>query len=179
MKEKVLPEIAALFREEGFAGLAFDYRGFGESEGERPRLFLLDRAADIGHAVSFLVSCPEIDAKRVGLYGLSYGATIAPYVAAFDRRIRAATAVSGSGNGERWLRSLRTAGKWLEFKKRLEEDRIEVSRTGKSRLVPLTEIIPFSDVLSQVHRHIKLLTRVDKNTRLPTYVESSDMWVRM
>ncbi|MFH1038978.1 MAG: alpha/beta fold hydrolase [PVC group bacterium] len=164
VKEKVLPEIAALFREEGFACLAFDYRGFGESEGERPRLFPLERAADIGHAVSFLVSRPEIDARRVGLYGLSYGATVVPWAAAFDRRVVAAAAVSGSGNGERWMRLLRTAGQWLEFTQRLEEDRIEVVRTGKSRLVPLTDIIPFSD---EFWRKYKSLSSDRESSSLP------------
>lgn len=145
VKEKVLPEVAALLCREGLAALAFDYRGFGESEGIRPRLFPLERAEDARCAVSYLASRPEVDSRRIGLYGLSYGATIVPYIAAYDQRVRVVVAVSGSGNGERWMRSLRTAEEWLKFKQNLENDRIERTRTGKSRLVPLTEIIPFSD----------------------------------
>ncbi len=152
VKEKVLPEVAGFFCGEGFACLAFDYRGFGESEGVRPRLFPRERVEDARSAISCLISRPVIDPRRVGLYGLSYGATIVPYAAAFDRRVKAVVAVSGSGNGERWMRSLRTADQWLGFQKSLEEDRIAVARTGKSRLVPLTEIVPFSDTFWRKYR---------------------------
>lgn len=145
VKEKVLPDVGSALCREGFAALAFDYRGFGESEGIRPRLFPMERVEDVRQAISFLLSRPEIDTRRIGLYGLSYGATIVPYVAAFDRRVGAVVAVSGSGNGKRWMMSLRTGNEWLRYKSRLEEDRIERSRSGISKRVPLTEIIPFSD----------------------------------
>ncbi len=152
VKEKVMPEIASDFGSAGFACLAFDYRGFGESEGARPRLFPLERADDIRHAVTFLAARPEVDPERIGLYGLSYGGTVVPWAAAFDPRVKAAVAVSGSGNGERWMRLLRTDREWREFRKLLEADRIETAWTGKSRPVPLTEIVPFSDKFWRKYR---------------------------
>jgi alpha-beta hydrolase superfamily lysophospholipase len=38
VKELLLPAFAHYFSENGYAALCFDYRGFGESEGERGRL---------------------------------------------------------------------------------------------------------------------------------------------
>jgi len=154
VKEKVMPEAAALLAAAGFACLAFDYRGFGESEGARPRLFPLERADDIRHAVTFLSGRPEVDPERIGLYGLSYGGTVVPWAAAFDLRVKAAAAVSGSGNGEKWMRSLRTDRRWREFKRLLEQDRLETVRTGKSRTVPLTDIVPFGERFWRKYRKL-------------------------
>ena len=36
VKHKVLPDIAKIFAQNGYAVLAFDYRGCGESEGDIP-----------------------------------------------------------------------------------------------------------------------------------------------
>lgn len=48
-------------------------------------------------ALTFLEQQPEIDASRLGVFGISMGGTITWYVAGVDRRVRAACAIYGAG----------------------------------------------------------------------------------
>jgi len=59
--------------ESGYAVLAFDYRGFGESEGERGRLVPAEQMTDIRNAVTYMQTLGEVDPERIGLWGTSFG----------------------------------------------------------------------------------------------------------
>jgi len=54
----------------GYAVLAFDYRGFGDSEGERGWVRPEWQLEDILNAVTYLTTRTEIDANRLGAYGM-------------------------------------------------------------------------------------------------------------
>jgi len=145
IKERVLPEIAETFREAGYVVLAFDYRGAGESDDtrEKPYLFPLERAEDVFYAISYIKSLPYVDEHKIGLYGIGYGASVAIYVAALDKRIRCVVAVSSPGNGDAFMASLRKQRAWVSFQKEIEDDRLRRLKTGKSRPVPLEKAVPF------------------------------------
>jgi dienelactone hydrolase len=113
----------ARFAKEGFVVLAFDYRGWGESDcklmmtepmpkpdekGEvtvkaRPirwQMDLADQTLDIRSALSFLAGEPCVDTGRIGLFGTSYGGGLVTWVAANDPRVRCVAAqVPGMGGG--------------------------------------------------------------------------------
>jgi pimeloyl-ACP methyl ester carboxylesterase len=135
------PEFAAFFTAAGYAVLAFDHRGTGDSQGTPLRLIPTEQVADTQAAVTFLETRPEIDAARIALYGISYGGANAAYTAAIDRRIQAMVCVVGYGDGERWLRSLRREYEWIDFQKRLTEDRRRRALTGASQLVDTSEVL--------------------------------------
>ena len=73
----------------GYAALRFDFRGCGESEGERGRVICKEQVRDTRNALSFLATRAEIDPKRIGVVGQSFGAAVAVYAAGVDRRIAA------------------------------------------------------------------------------------------
>src|SRR5699024_3829606 len=52
---------ARVFTPRGYAVLAFDYRGFGFSEGERGRIVAQEWTEDVRAAVGMLSTIPEID----------------------------------------------------------------------------------------------------------------------
>ena len=111
------------FAKEGFIVLAFDYRGWGESDcklmmtepmpkaddkGEvtvraRPvrwQMDLADQTLDIRCAISFLSGEPAVDASRIGLFGTSYGGGLVTWAAAHDPRVKCLVAqVPGMGGG--------------------------------------------------------------------------------
>lgn len=93
IKGMILPDFAERFARAGFVTLSFDYRHFGDSEGEpRHQLFPLDEVEDVRNAVTWLSAQPEADPERIGLWGTSYGGGIVIYAAAFDPRVRTVVA---------------------------------------------------------------------------------------
>jgi pimeloyl-ACP methyl ester carboxylesterase len=94
--------VAPFFARLGVAVLAYDKRGVGGSTGDWRSAGAADLAADALAAVDFLRSRPEIDPRRVGLYGSSNGGWVAPFAAArAPEKIAFLIARSASGLPER------------------------------------------------------------------------------
>ena len=89
-RAELLPH-ADLFHRAGFAVLAFDYRHRGESGGDTITMGLRERD-DLRAALDLLAARPEVDAERIGVFGMSMGSVIAIVVAADDERVRALVA---------------------------------------------------------------------------------------
>jgi len=81
----------------GFAVLAFDKRGTGESTGQWRTATFEDLADDVIAGARFLQSRSDVDARRVGYWGLSQGAWVAPLAAV--RSGDAAFVITMSGGG--------------------------------------------------------------------------------
>jgi alpha-beta hydrolase superfamily lysophospholipase len=115
IRQYLLPPFAEAFCGAGFVCLTFDYRGFGESEGERGRLVPADQIADIRNALTFVETVEGVDARRIGLWGTSFGGANAIAVAAVDPRPRCLVVQVTFGDGERTV----TAGMSSEEKAKL------------------------------------------------------------
>ncbi len=123
VKEHILPQYAEAFAEAGFVALAFDYRGFGESDGQRGRLLWQEQVADIRNAVTYLTTRAEVDAGRVGLWGTSYGGALAPYTLAVDDRVKACVGQLGFGDAASAMADRIPAEQLEAFRPMIEEDR--------------------------------------------------------
>jgi dienelactone hydrolase len=88
---------ANLFARAGLAVLAFDKRGNGETAGDYRAATYEMLAGDAAAAVEFLRAQAGVDPARVGVWGLSQGAFIAPLVAARVPALRFIVAVSAPG----------------------------------------------------------------------------------
>ncbi len=141
VKRLYLPDNARCLVEAGYAALAFDYKGWGASEGPRGRLAPFSRVADVRAALSFLVAQPGVDAARLGLYGTSYGGATAIWAAALDERVRCVVSTVGVGDGRRWMRSVRRPDEWHDLLERAAEDRARAALTGESASAPRDEIL--------------------------------------
>ena len=113
------------FATEGYLVLTFDYRGWGESDS---RVFLkrpaedprkkevsgevravrevvdpLDMAADWQNAIHWVHGEPQVDTKRIGLWGSSMGGSLVVYAGAHDPRVKAVhSQVAGGLKGSLW-----------------------------------------------------------------------------
>jgi dipeptidyl aminopeptidase/acylaminoacyl peptidase len=111
------------FVREGFVVLTFDYRGWGESDCKlmltEPmpipnkdgtvtvtakrvlwQMDLADQTLDIRCALSYLAGEPCVDARRIGIFGTSYGGGLVTWVAGNDSNVRCVVAqVPGMGGG--------------------------------------------------------------------------------
>ncbi len=141
LKEMVVSEMARAMQREGFVGVIFDYRGFGESEGMRGRLYPHEQVADVQAAVTFLQQQPEVDPQRISIVGLSLGGANAVAATATDPRVRAAVAIESPADGRRWLRSLRRHSEWVEFTRQIEQNHITRTLTGRGTAVDALEIM--------------------------------------
>jgi len=99
----LLPPYAEELARSGFAALLFDYRGFGDSEGERGRLVPAEQRVDIRNAITFMQSLGEIDPERIGLWGTSFGGANAICTAAIDKRVKCLSVQITFGSGERMV----------------------------------------------------------------------------
>ncbi|GJM19404.1 MAG: alpha/beta hydrolase [Phycisphaeraceae bacterium] len=83
---------SAFLRERGVHVLLFDYRGYGRSDDARQtRRALLD---DTRAALACLRARPDVDADRIGMYGVSLGGAFALPAAAEDTSVRAVVTLS-------------------------------------------------------------------------------------
>jgi alpha-beta hydrolase superfamily lysophospholipase len=131
---------------EGYACLAFDYRGFGRSEGARGRLVPQEQVEDVHAAVSFLETCPEVDPERIALVGWALGGGVVVSAAADDERVRAVAALNPIGDGRRSTRAMHTDPSWRGLLARIAEDRRRRAARGDSTLVHPFEVIRLDEV---------------------------------
>ena len=81
----------------GFAAVTFDRRGEGASTGE-PSAGRFELLADDAVAVvEHVAALPEIDAERIGLWGISQGGWVAPLAATRSPRIAFLVLVASAG----------------------------------------------------------------------------------
>ncbi len=124
------------FTAAGYAVLVFDYRGFGESEGEKGMILPMRQAEDLRNAITYLQTRPGVDPNRIGMFGSGGTGGANPiYVAAVDKRVKCVVSNYAFASGKDWLRSMRREYEWLEFLKRLEGDRRKRVLEGESEMV--------------------------------------------
>jgi dipeptidyl aminopeptidase/acylaminoacyl peptidase len=83
----------AHFLKRGLATLTFDGPGQGEAEYEFA--ILPEYEAAVAAVIDYLETRADIDAGRVGLWGVSFGGYYAPRAAAFEPRAKACIGISG------------------------------------------------------------------------------------
>jgi len=138
VKEMYLSNFAEKFEEAGFVVLVFDYRYFGDSEGEpRGRLIPVEQHEDYKNAITWVSQRPEVDPDRVGIWGSSYSGGHVLHLASFDKRIKAAVAqvplVNGWGNAQRLMRP----DVFDEFLGAVTQDRTARYTEGEGGSVPV------------------------------------------
>ncbi|MEO6950433.1 MAG: alpha/beta fold hydrolase [Polyangia bacterium] len=139
VKEVWLLDFARHLRRSGFATLNIDYRTFGESGGERRcRLSPRMQVQDVRAGLDFLQAQQSVDPTRLGVFGVSLGATIAAGTAAVDRRVRGGVIVAGPGDLERvWSAMPNFEG----FRDKVLAARRRYTTTGEVTYVPVPKLL--------------------------------------
>jgi uncharacterized protein len=131
----------------GYAALRFDFRGCGQSEGDRGKVICLEQVSDTRNAITFLQGRPEIDGSRIAVMGHSFGAAVAVYTGGVDQRASAVISIGGWGNGERKFRAQHASPEaWDKFSSMLEEGGRRAAR-GERMMVPRFDIVPIPEHL--------------------------------
>ena len=139
---------AKLMCELGYCTVCFDMPGCGESEGERGRLILLEQADAAMSAFKFMADRPEVDSKRIGLYGDSLGAAVAVYTAGLHEEIAAVISCGGWGEGSRKFRKQHNSPEaWKKFTSLMEKGRRMRIETGETFMISRFDIVPIPEKL--------------------------------
>ena len=99
VKEQVTGDYARRLAAAGFTTLAFDHRGFGESEGRPQHEDSQGKLADLRAAVGLLAGAGH----RVALVGICLGGGYAMKAAATDPRVFAVAGIAGAYNSPAWF----------------------------------------------------------------------------
>jgi dipeptidyl aminopeptidase/acylaminoacyl peptidase len=150
----------------GFGVLVFDYRGFGDSEGDRTNLSFRGQLQDLRNGVSYLSARPDVLPEAIGVFGSGgTGGGNAVLLAAADDRVRAAVSQLPVADGADWLHRMRSEHEWLTFLAHLEEDRRDRAATGKGRLVH-----PREEIMVPTPERRATSVKADVDDRIPSAV---------
>jgi fermentation-respiration switch protein FrsA (DUF1100 family) len=120
----------------GFLGLAFDYPNSGESEGHlRGELDPIAQQRAYRDAVTYLLTRPDVDPGRIGLWGTSYGGGHVLTVAAVDRRVRAVVSQVPTISGSRNHLRRHTPAQLREKRRAFDDDRLNRFQGGAPAMV--------------------------------------------
>lgn len=150
----------------GFAVLVFDYRGFGDSGGDRGVLSPGKQLQDLLNAVTYLTTRDDVDADAIGAFGTGgTGGGNSVLLAAADPRIKAAVSQVPVADGTDWLHRMRQEHEWLAFLASLEEDRRLRVTTGEGRLVH-----PREEIMVPTPERRATTIKADVDDRIPSAV---------
>jgi pimeloyl-ACP methyl ester carboxylesterase len=125
----------------GYAVLAFDYRGFGRSEGERGRLVPQEWAEDVRAGVDRLTGVDDVDAGRLALVGWGLGGGVVVAEAADDPRVKAVACLNGIADGARSTRNTHDDASWASLLARIHADRKRRTVSGRSEITDPWDIV--------------------------------------
>jgi pimeloyl-ACP methyl ester carboxylesterase len=161
---------------DGYVCLAFDYRGFGRSEGLRGRLVPQEQCEDLRAAISFLETVSEVDPEAISLVGWALGGGVAIAAAADDRRVRSVVAINPIGDGRRSTRFMHDADSWPRLLDRVRADRRRRAlEGGVSELVHPFEIVRL-DTVTKAYVDDELYRKDGFGS--PVSLESADFLLR-
>lgn len=89
-------ELCEFMAQHGIASLALDMHGHGKSEGERFHVHIGHWVCDIQAGLDFLSTCPQVDAGKIGAFGLSSGGTAILEAAVIEPRLKALVALDAT-----------------------------------------------------------------------------------
>jgi hypothetical protein len=177
-----MPYYAEAFAAKGIAALVFDYRNLGVSEGEpRQHLDPWRQVRDYQNALSYLETRPDVDASRLGAWGISYSGGHVLILSATDGRVRCAVSQIPVVDGFRNMRRVHGTMGYRKLSNLISEDRRRRYADPSSRLyIPHATAEPDKDVSAWPFPETYHTFLALKNKEAPLYqnrstVESVDL----
>jgi fermentation-respiration switch protein FrsA (DUF1100 family) len=180
VKELRQPQYAEKFVRAGCAALVFDYRRLGASSGEpRQHLDPWDQIEDYKNAVTFLEDRPDIDASRIGAWGISYSGGHVLILAAVDERVKAIVSNVPVIDGYETMWRVHGTERFRMLRQVIVEDRRKRFATGEYVTItmsgdirdglaawPLPEVKVVFDELKRTqaprHEHLSTIASVER-----------------
>jgi len=147
VREIVMPTYAEALARQGVGALIIDYRNFGVSDGpDRQHIDPWAQITDYQHALSYLAGRPDVDADRLGAWGISYSGGHALILAAIDSRVNAIVSIVPVIDGYRNMRRVHGTLGFRQLNDVLDRDRASRSRDGSRLYIPHATAEPWKDL---------------------------------
>ena len=150
IREILLPDFAEAFTRAGFSTITFDYRGFGDSDGERGRLVPAMQIDDIISVVNWAREQPSLDAQRIGLWGTSFGGCHVFGAAVRDPGIKCIVSQLAFADGEEIVTGNMNNEEKEAFLSTLDKMAEKQKNTGKEMFVGVNRVLSDAESKSQV-----------------------------
>jgi cephalosporin-C deacetylase-like acetyl esterase len=148
VRELVMPYYAEAFAAAGIAAMVFDYRNLGVSDGDvRQHLDPWAQIRDYRHALSFLERHDEVDADRLGVWGISYSGGHALILGATDPRVKCLVSQIPVIDGYENMRRVHGAVGYRRLWQEILTDRaLRYDKPGERRYIPHATAEPARDL---------------------------------
>jgi hypothetical protein len=155
------------FTAAGFTVLIFDYRGFGESGGDRGTLSPAWQIEDWRSAIAYMRGRDDMDGARAAIFGSGgTGGGNAVAVAALEPEVRATISQVPVADGRDWLRRMRSSEReWVAFLGGVEADR-RARASGRAGTV----VHPREGIMVETAERKASSVKADVDARIPTAV---------
>ncbi len=169
-KEIVMPYYAQYFHEVGVGTLLFDYRRFGESEGE-PRQHIDPRAQieDYKNAINFALTWAECDPERLGIWGISYSGGHVLVTAATDRRAKWAISTIPVVDGFQTMRRCHGERRFVDLMSAIQADRDQRYESGTGGTMPMSSTDPYNEMSAWPYPHVCTIFNDIKQREAPNH----------
>lgn len=141
IREILLPDFAEAFSRAGFSTITFDYRGFGDSDGERGRLVPAMQIDDILSVIDWAKMQPSLDEQRIGLWGTSFGGCHVFAAAAREPGIKCLVSQLAFADGEEIVTGKMSAEEKAAFLSTLDKMVDKQKSSGKEMFVNITRVL--------------------------------------
>ena len=139
VKELRQPQYAQDFVRRGFAALIFDYRRMGASDGQpRQHIEPWDQIEDYKNAITFVSSLPEIDAERIGIWGISYSGGHVLIVGATDPRVKSVVSNVPVIDGYETMWRMHGTVRFRMLKELIGQERLKRTDSGTHSYMPMS-----------------------------------------
>ena len=175
VRELVMPYYAEEFTSKGIAALVFDYRNLGVSDGEpRQHLDPWAQIRDYQNAVSYLETRDDVNAERIGAWGISYSGGHVIVLAATDPRVKVIVSQIPVVDGYRNMRRVQGTMGYRKLWDIIQEDRALRFKDPGSRLyIPHATAEPEKDLSTWPFPETYTTFKALKETEAPLYQNSS------
>lgn len=157
------------FTAAGFALLIFDYRGFGESEGDRGTISPAWQLEDWRNALAYMRGRDDMEPTRAAIFGSGgTGGGNAVLVAGYEPAIRATISQVPVADGRDWLHRMRQEHEWIAFLASVEAERRARATTGTG-----TTVHPREGIMVETPERRASAVKADVDSRIPSAVPLS------
>ena len=154
------------FTDAGFAVLIFDYRGFGESEGDRGTISPAGQIEDWRNGIAYMRGRADMAGDRGAIFGSGgTGGGNAILAAAEEPEIRATISQVPVADGRDWLHRMRPEHEWVAFLAAVEADRRARASGGSG-----VTVAPREGIMIETPERRESSVKSDVDARVPSAV---------